>query len=147
MPQFSIKGMLIVFAVVALWLSAATGYAAAGDVRKSITLVMFLASGFAAVCFRGRRQMFWVGFFVVFSLMVCNKISDFLIPNNKPTLGWANSVATQWAPSLSTNADVRSAVHSWIYSTIWMAWVLTLATVVGFISAYIYDQSRKSQDA
>jgi hypothetical protein len=68
MPRFGTKTLLFVCMLVALWCSTFSGYAAAGDVRASVLLLIFLAAGFAAIYHRGRPRAFWAGFFAVMLL-------------------------------------------------------------------------------
>jgi hypothetical protein len=146
MPKFSIKLLLFAFAVLALWLASLNlGAEIGGDVRRSIFLVMFLGPAFAAVCFRGRRQMFWIGFFVVLLLWVCPKLEN--PPLYVPLFGWAGQLFHDWAAGMSNDDQVRFAIASWMLWTIRSVWILALAALVGFIAAYIYDQSRKSDEA
>ena len=143
MPKYSIKTLLLLFAVLALWLSAATGYAAASDVRMSITSVIFLGSAFAAAYFRGRRRAFWLGFFVMFLLMACPMISQ-LIPLQVPQINWQGDVAARWAATISTSPKMQSELHMWLFWTIKFSGTLALTTVMGFVAAHIYDQSREA---
>src|SRR5215216_670481 len=71
MPRFRLKTMLILFAVVALWCSTITGYAAASDVQRMMVLLTFAASILAAYCNDGKRRAFWLGFSIVIVPMGC----------------------------------------------------------------------------
>jgi hypothetical protein len=68
MPRFGTKSLLIGFALVALWLSTFSGFTGAGDVRKSILLLILVTSGFAAVFSRGKQRAFCAGFAIVMLL-------------------------------------------------------------------------------
>jgi hypothetical protein len=69
MFRFGTKTLLFAFVLVALWCSTFSGYAAAGDVRASVLMILFLTAGYLALYSRGRPRAFWLGFFVVMLLM------------------------------------------------------------------------------
>ena len=99
LPRFGTRSLLLAFAVAALWLSTFAGYAAAQDVRRSIMLVVFLISGFAALYSRGQQRAFWSGFFAV--MLLCAGL-DLQQPLHRyvPDFVWQNSIETsaQLAP-------------------------------------------------
>src|SRR3989442_280358 len=78
MVRFSIRSLLILIAVVALWLSTIAGYESAGDVRALLVLSVLVASGVAVTKYDGRRQAFWVGFFL--TVLATGLISPFGLP-------------------------------------------------------------------
>src|SRR5262245_26279875 len=88
MPQFGLKTLLFAFVVGAFWMSTAAGYPAAPDIQASIALAILLGAAFAVACFRGRRRMFWAGFFVAFLLMSCVPLSK-VFPHVVPAFDWA----------------------------------------------------------
>jgi hypothetical protein len=137
MPRFGTKTLLIVCAVVALWFSTFAGHPTTADVRASILLVPFLVSAAGAVFCQGSHRVFWAGFFVTMLVVGCRPIRQ-AIPNYAPNLDSVNSLAQRLANSLNVQGNVRSGIHA----TIWLIWVLSLSTVVGLCSAYIYERSR-----
>ena len=161
MPRFGIKTLLVGTAVFALWLSTLSGYAAGNDVRRSILLLVLVASGFAAVYGRGKRRAFWSGFFAV--MLLCGGV-ELQRPLHRylPDFAWLvspvpNTAAYQvWSPArgqltVSTPAGAGPAVFAAPYSTppaVWIvvvstAWILILSLAGGFIAAYLFGQSRR----
>jgi hypothetical protein len=69
MFRFGTKTLLFAFVLVALWCSTFGGYAAGGDVRSSVLMILFLAVGYLALYSRGKPRAFWLGFFAVMLLM------------------------------------------------------------------------------
>ena len=128
--------MLIVFALVALWLSTFTGYSAAGDVRRSMVMLTLAASIMVAYWSNGRQQAFWLGFAIVIVPM------GYGIYYHSPEMPIPNFFWT-------TNLFFRPATPQGtaIVETIRAVGALLLATVTSFIGVYIYDQTRKSDDA
>jgi hypothetical protein len=145
MPQFGMKTLLFAFVVGALWLSTSAGYAASPDVQASIALVILLGAAFAAACFRGRRRMFWMAFFVAFLLMSCVPLSK-MFPHASPSFNWA-PVGVEHARQLERQGYRAAFVEAAFYQTARMAWILALSAFVGFTATFVYDQARKSDDA
>jgi hypothetical protein len=147
MPKYSMKLLLLAFVVLALWMASLNGGDEIGeDVRRSIFLAIFLGSAFAAVYFRGRRQMFWIGFFVVLLMMGCPNLQN-LIPFYFPEFRWPGQLCHDWAAGLSSDDQVRAATASWMSWSIRFVWTIALAATVGFMAAYIYDQRHKPDNA
>ena len=142
MPRFGLKGVLVVFTVVAVWFSTFAGYVGSEDVRSSIVMLTVAASGSAAYCNRGRRKCFWLGFFFV--LLVTAMFQTTLAPQ----MIWvANSVRPLVTP-IDIYGDARLAGPSTqrvecIAATIRLASNLILATAAGFIGFYVYDHSSR----
>jgi hypothetical protein len=93
MPRFSIKLMLIAFAVVAVWLSTATGYLPGGDIRSAILLLAVVAAGLKAWYSAGREKAFWLGFFAVMLVMA------YTIGTFAPRLMWVSNLVERNEPS------------------------------------------------
>jgi hypothetical protein len=162
MPRFGIKTLLIGTAVFALWLSTLSGYAAGNDVRRSILLLILVASAFAAIYGRGRRRAFWSGFFAV--MLLCGG-ADLQRPLHRylPDFAWLvspvpNTAAYQvWSPArgqlrVSTPATAAGptvfAAPSSTPQPVWIvvvstAWILILSLAGGFIATYLFGQSRR----
>jgi hypothetical protein len=161
MPRFGTKTLLIVTAIVALWLSTLSGYAAGNDVRRSILLLVLVLSGFAAVYGRGRRRAFWSGFFVV--MLLCGG-TDLQRPLHRylPDFAWLSAFAPHaqyqvWS-STTTSGRLRVAPATpptaWGFATsnaadapIWTivvgtAWILVLSMLGGLIAMYVFSQNR-----
>jgi hypothetical protein len=73
MPRYGTGTLLVAFAIAAVWLSTFSGYWAAQDVRRSILLLILVASGSLALYGRGRRRAFWSAFAIV--MFVCGGLS------------------------------------------------------------------------
>jgi len=165
MPSFGIKALLFAFSLVALWLSTFSGYAAGGDVRASVLLMVFVAAGYAAVYSGGKRRAFWAGFFVV--MLVCGgNLMQGPINKYVPQFGWRfpqapysnyyyaprPAIAPQSIPPPATSpyaspapmvgvtlapSITTSQYEAAIYSSIEAAWILTLAVIVGLIGVWV----------
>jgi hypothetical protein len=152
-PRFGTKLLLLGVALSALWMSTLGGYEAGSDVRAAILLVIMFVAAFEAVYRRGRQQAFWLGFVGALLLLAIQPNWRFV-----PTVRWANRIAERWASQTPidpppANATTRHSgllygrqarVSSAIEATFWLACALPLSTVIGYIGAYIYDQSRTS---
>jgi hypothetical protein len=100
MPRFGTKSLLIAFAVAAVWLSTFSGCWAAQDVRRSILLLILIASGFLAIYGRGRRRAFWSAFAVV--MLLCGGLSyDRLLYRYVPDFLWMETFVTMNPPAIS----------------------------------------------
>jgi hypothetical protein len=158
MPRFGTKTLLAAFAVVALWMSTFAGYASARDVRASILLLIFVASGLAAVFGRHTRRPFWCGFFAV--MLMCGG-NDMRTPLNHyvPNFNWPMTVQypspvppgagsgqrgvivtrqLPWQLPATLSQESQAEAFS---ATIAAAWTISLAVLAGLIGAYIYRQN------
>ena len=164
MPRFGTKTLLIATAVVALWLSTLSGYAAGNDVRRSILLLILVASAFAAIYGRGKTRAFWSGFFAV--MLLCGGtdlqrplhryLPDFswLSPAPVPTtayqvasrpggqLGIVTSSPSQFL-ALNAVAPAPTAPPIWTI-VVGTMWILVLSLIGGFIAALIFALSGRS---
>jgi hypothetical protein len=159
MPRFGTKTLLIVTAVVALWLSTLSGYAAGNDVRRSILLLVLVLSGFAAVYGRGKRRAFWSGFFVV--MLLCGG-TDLQRPLHRyvPDFAWLSAssvpqaayqvwsspggrvtrtIAPPPVPGFFTPNAPAAPIWTIVVGT---AWILILSVMGGFIAMYVFSQNR-----
>jgi hypothetical protein len=155
MPRFGTRTLLAAFVVVALWMSTFTGYAAAGDVRASILLLIFVASGLAAVFSRHTRRGFWCGFFAV--MLMCGG-NDMKMPLKRyvPSFNWPMTVQyaqpvppgtvaggsgvivtrqLPWQLPATLTQESQAEAFS---ATIAAAWTIALAILAGLIGATIY---------
>ncbi len=143
MPRFGIKFMLMLIGVVALWLSTFAGYAAADDVRAFIMLAILVTSGIAAMSHTARRRAFWAGFFgTMLALDTKMFFSAF-----HATFRWMRQFSMDWSPRLANPdwADQGEMAKS-INATIFLALSLAMATVIGLLSVYVYDQCRRTEE-
>jgi hypothetical protein len=129
MPRFGIKALLIGLAVAGLWLHTLSGYADRREIRRTITLVIILASGFSVIYCHGRQRAFWIGFFAV---MLCQILELY-----SPPMRWLFEL---WSlPQHTSNYRVVARRE-----TIEMVFSLTFAVLVGYIGVRIYDSNQKS---
>jgi hypothetical protein len=164
MPRFGTKTLLIATAVVALWLSTLSGYAAGNDVRRSILLLILVASAFAAVYGRGKKRAFWSGFFAV--MLLCGGM-DLQRPLHRylPDFSWMSpaSAATMTyqvasRPGGQLRVVTPSATPVWYTAgvapaapgpPIWIIvvstlWILVLSLAGGIIAALIFVLSGRT---
>jgi hypothetical protein len=99
--------------------------------RLSILLAILLSAGFAATYYRGRRQAFWCGYSIAM-LLLLGRFFNFV-----PDL---SLVARSWSGGRlrSTSGDAFEMLQS----SMWALLVVSFSSVVGFIAATIYDESR-----
>jgi hypothetical protein len=164
MPRFGTKTLLVATAVVALWLSTLSGYAAANDVRRSILLLILVASAFAAIYGRGKTRAFWSGFFAV--MLLCGGM-DLQRPLHRylPDFSWLSPVPTPTTayqvtsrttgqlrivspsptPLLTTSfvapAPIAPPIWTIVVSNVW---ILLLSLIGGFIAALIFALSGRA---
>lgn len=103
MPRFGTRTLLIVFALVALWLSTFSGFAAAQDVRRSMLLSILVAAACLALYSRGRRRAYWAGFAIV--MLLCGGL-DLQRPLHRyvPDFAWQNTMGVSVQPYLAPAA-------------------------------------------
>jgi hypothetical protein len=141
MPRFGIKTLLIVFTVVAIWLATFIRQGqdlqgAGNEIRNCMMLVVFLASGFAAIYNQGRRRAFWSGFFATMLLLSVEFI--------QPYKANVYSIASGWATHFQEIYRFDHRVRTILYCNIWPPIVLSLAALVGILAVYFYDQSHET---
>jgi len=138
-PRFSFTTLIIVFTIVALWLSTLTGYPGSDDLRAFIALSFVIVPGVAAMGSTGRRRAFWVGFFgTMLALSVKGVLMSF-------------GASFRWAPEASRNIAMlfivppgkQGELTMGINTTIIFVVALIAATAMGVFCAYVYDQVRK----
>src|SRR4029078_2882247 len=78
MPQFSLKLLLILCSVIAVWMFTAVLYKGGSDIRHSIVLVIVGASATKLYSSNGRSKCFWIRFVV--TLFVAS-IRQYMLPN------------------------------------------------------------------
>ena len=140
MPRFSIRTLLIAFAVVAVWFSTfawkGTPFAPTPgpEIRRIIFLGILIASGSAAVYLHGRRRAFWSGFFVTMLLLSYTRQPSLLIPN----LDILTFAVIQFLPaSVAVDPITVTALH---------ALLLLISATMGFIATWIYDQGKGTRN-
>jgi hypothetical protein len=144
MPRFGTKSLLIGVAVAALWLAtfswpdeSLTG--PGSQIRKAMLAVIFVASGVAAVCCRGRSRAFWSAFSATMLLLSVDILNGYFRPD-------CHAIASRWSKYLSQSFSLDSDVRIKLLGGIAHGLVLGIATVAGLVAAWVYDQSRKSDN-
>jgi hypothetical protein len=100
MPRFGTRTLLVAFAIAAVWLSTFSGYWAAQDVRRSILLLILVASGSLALYSQGRRRAFWSAFAIV--MFVCGGLSyERPLYRYVPDFVWIEMLGERNAPTVS----------------------------------------------
>ena len=103
MPRFGTRTLLVAFAIAAVWLSTFSGYWAAQDFRRSILLLILVASGSLALYSQGRRRAFWSAFAIV--MFVCGGLSyERPLYRYVPDFVWIETVAALNPPGVSPYA-------------------------------------------
>ena len=143
MPRFGIKSLLIAFVIIGVWLASFSGAAdptmsgAGSQIRKGMLIVVFVATGIAAACNQGRRRAFWSAFFATMLLLFVNDAGGYYFPN-------CLTIAVTWDNYLNPILGASDNVQPIVFWGIWHGLVLGVAAIAGFVSAWVYDQSRKS---
>ncbi|HEY3394865.1 MAG TPA: hypothetical protein VGK58_19330 [Lacipirellulaceae bacterium] len=129
MPRFGTRALLIGLAVAGLWLHTLSGYPDGREIRRTIGLVILLASGFSVIYCSGRQRAFWIGFFAV---MLCQILELY-----SPPMRWLFEL---WGlPEHTSNYRVVARRE-----TIDVLFSLSFAVLVGYIGVHIYDSNPKS---
>ena len=139
MPRFTLKSMLLIFAVVAIWLSAFVAYPANYGVRYAIVLLTTVAAGLKAYCSRGRQKCFWLGFAVV--LFMAAFTEGILGPN----LRWLDQSVRPFFTSVNIYGNRQmpgpgEQKVEFVSETIKFGVALILAALAGLMGMDIYDQ-------
>jgi hypothetical protein len=142
MPRFTVRTLLIIFAVVALWLSTffvtfqgttTLGY----NIRRLLVLVGFLAAASSAVYLHGRRRAFWGSFTVmmlVLTLSISTRPPYILNPNIEKI---AELLRNGFLQGRSSD-EVETCAHETFYLVI----LLSMSFLMGFVSAWIYGHAK-----
>jgi hypothetical protein len=143
MARFSIRTLLLLITVAALWLSTVAGYESARDVQTLLVLSVLVASSVAAISYDGRRRAFWVGFFL--TVLMTGLDRKFGLP-------WAERLLNEYG--MRQNSPNGSLNHTYMFlmSTIHAVVVLLTATVMGCLGVLVYGaidkpRNRFSRDA
>jgi hypothetical protein len=129
---------MLVFTVIAAWLSTFNGYVGGEHVRNSIMLMIVLAAAFSAIYRQDRRRAFWIGFFAILLLSSLRNtimghfyyLSEFNVPNEI-----IRAIA-------GSTIDMRNPAFGAVCDTIRAAFCLTLATLSGMLAVQVYNRSR-----
>src|SRR5262245_24308012 len=136
MPRFKLSTLHIVFAVVVLWLSTLTGYKGAEDIRAFIMLGCLISSGVAAWACSAHRRAFWLGFFG--TMLAAGQKG--LLANYGASFIWAQQISANIWWYLPIDPSRVGPVTTGIGLTIVFALTLVIATAIGLVCVYVYDQ-------
>ncbi len=141
MPRFTMRGMLIVVAVVALWLSTSVEYYGNYDVRYAIVLLAVVASGMKAYCSKGRPKCFWLAFSFVLLATVCYQ--GMLVPRVECLNYSLRPLVT--SVDIYGNREMPGPGEQkveFLAETIKLFADFFLASLAGFVGLNVYDHSR-----
>ena len=138
MVRFSIRSLLMLIAVVALWLSTIAGYESANDVRALLMLSVLVASGVAVTKYDGRRRAFWVDFFLTVLTMGLDGKSPFGLP-------WAQRLLNEYGMRQNLPNGHLNHTYFFVLSTIDAAVLLLIATVMGFLGVLVFGGNRQAK--
>jgi hypothetical protein len=130
MARFSLRTLLMLVAVVALWLSTIAFYEGAQDVRAILMLSVLVASAVCAIGYDGRRRAFWVGFF----LTVLTTALD-----GRPLFGlpWVQRLLNEYGIRQNLpNGSLDPRYFFWM-STINAVVLLLIAAVMGLLGVLV----------
>ena len=139
MLRFGTRSLLFGFLLVSLWASTFALYPGARDIRAIILLLILAMSGFRAAYSRGKRQAFWAGFFGVMLIFGSDYFRAY-----SPRFDWAQNVSIPLAQSAARRPRDVNELRLAFQLTIYVTLMLTIATLVGFLGAYIHNQSRSA---
>ena len=133
--------MLIVFAVVAIWLSTIAAYPFGDDVRHAIALLIVIAFCAKAFCSSGRQRFFWFAF--SFVLLVAVIFQGIAVPQ----MMWLPQTMQHMVTSVDVYGNLRMPGPSErrleaFADTVRLAVDFILAAAAGFIALHVCDQSR-----
>jgi hypothetical protein len=135
MPRYTLKAIFVAATVLCLWLST-IAIDAGEDIRRFIILLVVVASVAATYSSDGQRRAFWLSFALVMLIMA---VSIF-----RTTPEWP--VPTfYWAIFIKPDKDFSK--FYFVGETVRAVGTLAIAMIAGFAGDFIYDQTRKSDDA
>jgi hypothetical protein len=139
MPRFSAKGLLLGVTLIAMWLATFSipqlPHSDVGhQIRSAMLLTIWVLAGSAALYFRGKRQAFWLGFFVMMAL-VWAQSGLFVKPSFAAV---SQSILDAIAPSASLDQPAIRCV----YSTLSTCLTLGASALIGFGVTIVYEQSQ-----
>jgi hypothetical protein len=143
MFRFSLRSLLMLIAVVALWLSTIAFHEGSGDVRALLMLSVLVASGVAVTKYDGRRRAFWVGFFLTVLTMGLGK-SPLGLPWVQRLLNEYGMFQNVMNPGGGFMGQLNPT-YFFAIATIHAAAVLLIATVMGLLGVLVYGGDRQAK--
>ena len=133
MPRLSLKFLLLVVSVVAVWLSTYTQYPAGRDVRAVICLVILIGSGLAVFVYDGRKRVFWLGFFGSMLAIGLGYPKEFV-----PNFFW-----------IQRKPDGPGIYPLYFFNrdSIHLLANAAVSTLVGYVGCLIYDNARNENES
>jgi hypothetical protein len=103
--------------------------------------VILLSSLLTASYFSGRQRAFWIGFFAT---MLTLHLDGPRFSKVGPVFDWTYDFVSNFMTVPSDGLPLRR--FDAVASTVQAVVALLLSTLVGYIAAYIYDQSQQDKD-
>jgi hypothetical protein len=133
--RFSIKSILIIVAVVALWFTSFGVEDRLGDdIRRAILLAAFVLMCVKAILSRGRERVFWLTFSVVWAILGFGPAQQ-MIEVYVPDFEGMQVLAVRVNRSL----DVDQLAIYWTFRILAS---LPIAAATGYFAALIYDEAQ-----
>jgi hypothetical protein len=144
MPRFRIRSLLLLTTAVCLWLATFSGEAdpslqgPGSHFRRVLLATVLIASAVAAVSSSGHRRAFWSAFAAMMLLIMTVILGGY----SRPDVG---AIARSWIENLQ-----GIGLSRWLQTLVYCAFrdglVLVCATFAGIVSAFVYDQIRKTNE-
>jgi len=135
--RFSTRTLLLVFVILALWLSTFAGYTGASDVHVSILLIVATSAAIAVIYGRGKTQAFAIAFLAIMFFA-----SDFFTSYNLRFDGMA-TLSDRWSDALGANENHRHWLNLAFLWALIGVWTLTIATLAGFAATVVYEHCQR----
>jgi hypothetical protein len=130
-PRFRISSLLAIVALIGFWLATFSmpDQPRTGEqFRLAIPFVACIASGFAAIYFRGGSRAFWAAFFVTLTLLYGQ------LQFRSPIIPSVLYIASSWGGG--TDGIARLVTYS-----LWILLLFGISALVGVVVVGIYNRS------
>jgi len=139
LPRYRTKSLLIAITVVAVWLSALSGYRGSSDVLAFMWTAIVVMSGVAAFTYSDRRRLFWLGFFG--TMLLASLRATFHVFGSR--LRWTQELSQKIAVSWRGEVGGLGQLIQNINTSLIMLTMVASATAIGFLCVFIFDQSKQ----
>jgi hypothetical protein len=112
-------------------------------IRKAMLVLVVITSGVAAVCSRGRRRAFWSAFFATMLLL---SVNVHVLNSYYCHLDFL-SLTRYFANSLASSGGLSEQIRLMLFWALWQGLLIGFATLAGVFATWVYDQSRKPDEA
>jgi hypothetical protein len=138
MPRFSIKYLLAVFALAALWLSTIAAYPASGVVQSIVILSILVASAVAAISYDGQQRVFWAVFFLTILMVRIDGKLDI-------GRGWITSVLNSYGLYQNLPNGYLNYRYMFLQATMQTLAMLLIAALMGLIGVLVYRHCHQTK--